>query len=148
MIIGKIIKAIGTHEFEVQFENGTKKNCKSCKLRLVPDNEIPPFFRPSSHVEESSSSVSDGPPLNPMSITEEDNEDEDEEELINNSDSEEVNDTDNSESQQSEGTDILNGDKEPESSLTYHEKLALAKQRVLALTGDTLTTTSGNKSIL
>ena len=103
-----------------------------------------------SHVEESSSSTFDcihtyNGSLDPMNNIEDE-----EEELGENNDSEEGDSNGNSESQESEGSDIMNndGDDKEESSLTYHEKLIMAKDCVILLTGDTVTTTSGKKSII
>ena len=51
MIIGRIVELVGLHDFKVLFQNGEEKTCKSCKLKIVPNTEIPPTMRPSSKVD-------------------------------------------------------------------------------------------------
>ena len=54
MIVGKVIESIGLHDYKVLFMNGEKKTCKSCKLKIVPEDEIPSSLRASVDVEVSS----------------------------------------------------------------------------------------------
>ena len=152
-IVGKVLHSIGQHMYLVRFENGQDIECKSCKLKVVPKDKIPPSMRPSSDVTESSSTssschyaadsdIDDIIPNETNSAEEEEDNNEEEnqvheEEIVLNSEPDTNNDPQDNVT-----------DEAVQPPRTYHEKLRDAKARILDLTGDNVTTKSGRDSML
>ena len=53
VITGTVIEAMGPHYHKVRFMNGETLNCKSCKLRVVRPEDIPPSLRSTNNITQS-----------------------------------------------------------------------------------------------
>ena len=156
-LYGKIIKATGPNIHEVLFQDGSKQICESCKLKIAHPEDIPPTLRPSNSVSDGNESDIDPDAIDNDERIEAAREGEDDEESLPEDppESQDTVDTvDSSMSNVSEGmSNVSEGstttnDTEDTAELSYHEKLALARQKIKEVTGDTLETTNNNQSIL
>ena len=143
MIIGRVLEAVGLHEFKVEFENGSIQTVKSCKLKIASTDEIPPSMSPSVTVTPVVSPTTN-PVARSSSLTESDDEESThgintEGEIVGNGENDDMN----------QGTTITNEEEEVvEEALTYEEKVRNAKAKILELTGETVTESSGGKSVV
>ena len=147
MIVGKVINSVGPQLYKVKFINGQEEICKSCKLKVVPDNEIPPSLRPVSDASDTPhDSTSPSSRFNA-------NDDDESYTSINEGNEESV---ENSNKSSQENTDLNIQELFPqndnhqtqEEPSTYHKRLQAARNRVRNLTGDTTTTQSGTSTIV
>ena len=146
IVFGRVIESAGLHEHKVLFANSEVKTCKSCKLRIVPDNEIPPSLRPSAEIDMSLLSPH-GESSNPSHENDDDTIDDHGNQIVDNG--EEVGEV-VEEQEEEERVEMLTGNNDipQEDALTYEQKLQAAKQKITEMTGDTVTMRNGNKTML
>ena len=127
VIVGRITNIVDEHEHEVLFQGyDVPITCKSSKLRLVPENEIPPTFR----------TVSDDIDDDPNgSISSDDDEDAFDEDYDLNEDEYDFVLDDLPLTQDSNETDDLEEEEEEEVEMTYKDKLSAALDRIKILSG-------------
>ena len=52
VINGVIISAVDANLYKVRFQNGEEHECESCKLKVLPEEDIPPSLRPSNNIND------------------------------------------------------------------------------------------------
>ena len=136
-IFGTVMEAIGNHEYNVRFQNGEIIPCKSSKLTVVLDEEIPPTMQNNSVNDVDEDDVDSDLGSDYVDSEEEDIEDENnfEEEEADDDEEEEEADEHLPESQGS----IQDNDPEPDLN-TYEERLREARERVKILEGTQVVT--------
>ena len=149
VIIGKILDAVGAHEHKVRFVNGKEIICKSCKLKVVRPEDIPPSLRSTTTTtEEADNSNDQSRSLEPNSDNEEINPSMGLEPDIPDAEGEEELNRVEDVVENNEREDAPNDQEPAITSLNYFDRLMRARAKVTALTGDTVETKKQNQVML
>ena len=139
MILGKVINAAGPNKYNIRFINGLETEVESCKLKVLSDEDVERLRR-SNDENDDESCLSDHDSSNVSNVT------------ASSDDEEPVDMNENSQSSvETNGSTVENSNDEEQEempSISYHEKLMAARDKIKHLTGETVEQRYRNDTIL